>query len=68
MQTLTNTIAFIAGLITVVLTLFSALSTFVLPRAAICAIKQTLRSHKDCGDFVYRRKPSAMIQRIDAKI
>jgi len=34
METLTHTLVFIAGLLTVILTLFSALSTFVLPRSA----------------------------------
>lgn len=34
MESLTHILAFIAGLLTVILTLFSALSTFVLPRSA----------------------------------
>ena len=34
METLVHTLVFFAGLLTVILTLFSALSTFVLPRAA----------------------------------
>src|SRR5512132_1355519 len=34
MQMMIHTLVFFAGLVTVILTLFSALSTFVLPRAA----------------------------------